>query len=189
MILKATTCHDYRFIQIISPKISEISNLSSADPVSVHPLFFQNLKSVIHDSWLLKCAVDSYTNYSEQGAWNPESIEKSIEKINIDNLDVNTLFHIIEPLLLISELFEYLSRFTLSKIIKFTTTIPLKWFTWFLVECDSHKNFDYIAQVVHLLNDIITVDDINQVPIKAFNPESLLLFFFQFNKATFGSFG
>ncbi|KAL0217709.1 hypothetical protein RCL1_008289 [Eukaryota sp. TZLM3-RCL] len=176
LVLKAIKCEDYRFIKIISTKISEIPDLSSCDPIPVHPLFFQNLTSNIDVSWLLRCLVFSYTNYSEDNVWTPYSFEKSIEKIKFDTLTINEIYQIIEPLFSISDLFDFLSSLSLSIFSKFSSQVPLNWFTWFIVEGDLRKEFSLISQVSPLLNEIITPQSINQVPITSFNSETLRLF-------------
>ncbi|KAL0217513.1 hypothetical protein RCL1_008094 [Eukaryota sp. TZLM3-RCL] len=176
LVLKAINCEDYRFIKIISTKISEIQELSNCDPIPVHPLFFQNLTSNIDVSWLLKCLVFSYVNYSEHNVWTPQSLEKSFETIKFDSLPVDEIYQIIEPLFSKSDLFDFLSSFSLSIFSKFTSQVPLNWFTWFIVENDLRKEFNLISQVSPLLNEIITPQNINQVPITSFISETLLLF-------------
>ncbi|KAL0220329.1 hypothetical protein RCL1_000183 [Eukaryota sp. TZLM3-RCL] len=175
-VLKAINCEDYRFIKIISTKISEIPDLSNCDPIPVHPLFFQHLTANIDVSWLLKCLVYSYSNYSEDNIWTPESLKKSFETVKFETLSVIQLYEFIEPLLSISELFEYISEFSLSLFNKFTSTVPLNWFTWFIVESDLRKEFNLFSQVSPLLNEIITPENISQVPITSFNSETLILF-------------
>ncbi|KAL0224674.1 hypothetical protein RCL1_002586 [Eukaryota sp. TZLM3-RCL] len=175
-VLKAINSEDYRFIKIISSKISEIPNLSSCDPIPVHPLFFENLTSNIDVSWLLKCLIFSYSNYSEENVWTPKSLEKSFEKIKFDTLPIDEIYQIIEPLFSISDLFDFLSSFSLSIFSKFTSQVPLNWFTWFVFECDKRKEFNLISQVSELFNEIITPENISQVPITSFNSETLLLF-------------
>ncbi|KAL0225551.1 hypothetical protein RCL1_003463 [Eukaryota sp. TZLM3-RCL] len=175
-VLKATTSEDYRFIKIISSKISEIPNLSSCNPIPVHPLFFENLTSIIDVSWLLKCLIFSYSNYSEENVWTPKSLEKSFETINFDTLPIDEIYQIIEPLFSISDLFDFLSSFSLSFCSKFTSQVPLNWFTWFVFECDKRKEFNLISQVSEFLDEIITPENISQVPITSFNSETLLLF-------------
>ncbi|KAL0220801.1 hypothetical protein RCL1_000655 [Eukaryota sp. TZLM3-RCL] len=175
-VLKAINCEDYRFIKIISTKISEIPDLSNCNPIPVHPLFFQHLTANINVSWLLKCLVYSFSNYSEENIWTPESLKKSFETVKFETLSVNQLYELIEPLLSISELFEYISEFSLSLFNKFTSTVPLNWFTWFIVESDLRKEFKLISQVTPLLNEIITPENISQVPITSFNSETLSLF-------------
>ncbi|KAL0218298.1 hypothetical protein RCL1_009146 [Eukaryota sp. TZLM3-RCL] len=176
LVSKAIKSEDFRFIKIISAKISEIPELSNCDPIPVHPLFFENLTSNIDVSWLLKCLVFSYTNYSEENVWTPKSLEKSIEMIKIDSLTVDEIYQIIEPLFSISDLFDFLSSFSLSIFSKFTSQVPLNWFTWFIVESDLRKEFNLISQVSPLLNEIITPENINQVPITSFNSETLRFF-------------
>ncbi|KAL0217430.1 hypothetical protein RCL1_008011 [Eukaryota sp. TZLM3-RCL] len=176
LVLKAIISEDYRFIKIISTKISEIPDLSNCDPIPVHPLFFQNLTSNIDVSWLLRCLVFSYTNYSEDNVWTPQSLEKSIETITFDTLPVKEIYQIIEPLFSMSDLFDFLSSFSLSIFSKFTSQVPLNWFTWFIVESDLRKEFNLISQVSPLLNEITTPENINQVPITSFNSETLYLF-------------
>ncbi|KAL0217657.1 hypothetical protein RCL1_008237 [Eukaryota sp. TZLM3-RCL] len=156
LVLKAINCEDYRFIKIISTKISEIPDLSSCDPIPVHPLFFQNLTSNIDVSWLLKCLVFSYTNYSEDNVWTPQSLEKSIETIKFDTLSIDKIYQILDPVFSISDLFDFLSSFSLSVFSKFTSQVPLKWFSWFIVESDLRKEFNLISQVSRLLTEIIT---------------------------------
>ncbi|KAL0225400.1 hypothetical protein RCL1_003312 [Eukaryota sp. TZLM3-RCL] len=175
-LLRAITSEDYRFIKIISSKISEIPNLSSCDPIPVHPLFFENLTSNIDVSWLLKCLIFSYSNYSEENVWTTKSLEKSFEKINFDTLPIDEIYQIIEPLFSISDLFDFLSSFSLSIFSKFTSQVPLSWFSWFVFECDKRKEFNLISQVLEFLDEIITPENISQVPITSFNSETLLLF-------------
>ncbi|KAL0225474.1 hypothetical protein RCL1_003386 [Eukaryota sp. TZLM3-RCL] len=175
-VLKAINSEDYRFIKIVSSKISEIPNLSSCDPIPVHPLFFENLTSNIDVSWLLKCLIFSYSNYSEENVWTPKSLEKSFEKINFDTLPIDEIYQIIEPLFSISDLFDFLSSFSLSIFSKFTSQVPLSWFSWFVFECDKRKEFNLISQVLEFLDEIITHENISQVPITSFNSETLLLF-------------
>ncbi|KAL0220713.1 hypothetical protein RCL1_000567 [Eukaryota sp. TZLM3-RCL] len=93
-VLKAINCEDYRFIKIISTKISEISDLSNCDPIPVHPLFFQHLTANINVSWLLKCLVYSFSNYSEENIWTPQTLQLAAKKIKISLLNVDTLNHI-----------------------------------------------------------------------------------------------
>ncbi|KAL0217971.1 hypothetical protein RCL1_008819 [Eukaryota sp. TZLM3-RCL] len=175
-VSKAIKSEDFRFIKIISAKISEIPDLSNCDPIPVHPLFFENLNSNIDVSWLLKCLVFSYTNYSEENVWTAKSLEKSIEMIKTDSLPIDEIYQIIEPLFSISDLFDFLSSFSLSVFSKFTSQVPLNWFTWFIVESDLRKEFNLISQVSGLLNEIITPENIDQVPITSFNSETLRLF-------------
>ncbi|KAL0217307.1 hypothetical protein RCL1_007888 [Eukaryota sp. TZLM3-RCL] len=184
LVLKAIICEDYRFIKIISTKISEIPDLLSFDPIPVHPLFFQNLTSIIDVSWLLRCLVFSYTNNSEDNVWTHQRLEKSIETINFDTLPVDKIYQIIEPLFSFSDLFDFLSSFSLSIFSKFTSRVPLNWFTWFIVESDLRKEFNLISQVSPLLNEIITAENINQVPITSFNSETLRLFAINFKQGT-----
>ncbi|KAL0217315.1 hypothetical protein RCL1_007896 [Eukaryota sp. TZLM3-RCL] len=176
LVLKAINCEDYRFIKIISTKISEIPDLLSCDPIPVHPLFFQNLTSNIDVSWLLRCLVFSYTNYSKDNAWTPQSLEKSFETIKFDSLPIDKIYRIIEPLFSMSDLFDFLSSFSLLIFSKFTSQVPLNWFTWFISESDLRKEFNLISQVSPLLNEVITPENINQVPITSFNCETLHLF-------------
>ncbi|KAL0217421.1 hypothetical protein RCL1_008002 [Eukaryota sp. TZLM3-RCL] len=176
LVLKAINCEDYRFIKIISTKISEIQDLSNCDPIPVHPLFFQNLTSNIDVSWLLRCLVFSYVNYSEDNVWTPQSLEKSFETIKFDTLPIDKIYQIIEPLFSMSDLFDSLSSFSLSIFSKFTSQVPLNWFTWFIVESDLKKEFNLISQVSPLLYEIITPEIINQVPITSFNSETVHLF-------------
>ncbi|KAL0217556.1 hypothetical protein RCL1_008137 [Eukaryota sp. TZLM3-RCL] len=147
LVLKAINCEDYRFIKIISTKISEIPDLSSCDPIPVHPLFFQNLTPNIDVSWLLRCLPST----------------KSIKLLSLCSqcLIFLTFYH--HSL--------YLSIFS-----KFTSQVPLNWFTWFIVESDLRREFNLISQVSPLLNEIITPENINQVPIPSFNSETLCLF-------------
>ncbi|KAL0224890.1 hypothetical protein RCL1_002802 [Eukaryota sp. TZLM3-RCL] len=175
-VSKAINSEDYRFIKIISSKISEIPNLSSCDPIPVHPLFFENLTSNIDVSWLLKCLIFSYSNYSEENVWTPKSLEKSFETIKFDTLPIDKIYQIIEPLFSISDLFDFLSSFSLSIFSKFTSQVPLNWFTWFVFECDKRKEFNLISQVSEFLDEIISPENISQVPITSFNSETLLLF-------------
>ncbi|KAL0217623.1 hypothetical protein RCL1_008204 [Eukaryota sp. TZLM3-RCL] len=184
LVLKAINCEDYRFIKIISTKISEIPDLSSCDPIPVHPLFFQNLTSIIDVSWLLRCLVFSYTNYSEDNVWTPQSLEKSFETIKFDSLAFDEIYQSMEPLFSISDLFDCLSSFSLSIFCKFTSEVPLNWFTWFIVESDFRKEFNLISQVSPLLNEIITPENIDQVPVTAFHSETLLLFAINFKQGT-----
>ncbi|KAL0224861.1 hypothetical protein RCL1_002773 [Eukaryota sp. TZLM3-RCL] len=176
LVSKAINSEDYRFIKIISSKISEIPNLLSCDPIAVHPLFFENLTSNIDVSWLLKCLIFSYSNYSEENVWTPKSLEKSFEKIKFDTLPIDEIYQIIEPIFSISDLFDFLSSFSLSIFSKFTSQVPLNWFTWFVFECDKRKEFNLISQVSEFFNEIITPENISQVPITSFNSETLLLF-------------
>ncbi|KAL0224967.1 hypothetical protein RCL1_002879 [Eukaryota sp. TZLM3-RCL] len=176
LVSKAITSEDYRLIKIISPKISEIPDLSNCDPIPVHPLFFENLTSNIDVAWLLRCLVFSYTNYSEENLWTPKSLEKSFEQVKIETLPIKTIYQIIEPLFSISDLFDFLSSFSLSIFSKFTSQVPINWLTWFIVECDKRKEFNLISQVSPLLNEIITPENIDQVPITSFNSETLNLF-------------
>ncbi|KAL0227588.1 hypothetical protein RCL1_003732 [Eukaryota sp. TZLM3-RCL] len=175
-VLKAINSEDYRFIQIISTKISEIPDLSNCDPIAVHPLFFENLNSNIDVSWLLKCLVSSCSHYSEQKIWTPKSLEKSIENVKFDTLPVDKIYQIIEPMFSISDLFDFLLSFSLSIFSKFTSEVPLNWFLWFIVESDLRKEFSLISQVSKLLNEIFTPENISQVPITSFNSETLRLF-------------
>ncbi|KAL0217538.1 hypothetical protein RCL1_008119 [Eukaryota sp. TZLM3-RCL] len=184
LVLKAINCEDYRFIKIISTKIAEIPDLSSCDPIPVHPLFFQNLTSNIDVSWLLKCLVFSYSNYAEDNVWTPQSLEKSIETIKFDTLPVDEIYQIIEPLFSKSDLFDVLSSFSLSIFSKFTSQVPLNWFTWFIVESDLRKEFNLISQVSPLLNEIITPENIDQVSVAPFISETLLLFAINFKQGT-----
>ncbi|KAL0224682.1 hypothetical protein RCL1_002594 [Eukaryota sp. TZLM3-RCL] len=176
LVSKAITSQDYRFIKIISPKISEIPNLSNCDPIPVHPLFFENLTSNVDVAWLLRCLVFSYTNYSEENVWTPKSLEKSFEKIKFDTLPIDEIYQIIEPLFSISDLFDFLSSFSISIFSKFTYQVPLNWFTWFVFECDKRKEFNQISQISQILNEIITPENIDQVQITTFNSETLNLF-------------
>ncbi|KAL0217951.1 hypothetical protein RCL1_008799 [Eukaryota sp. TZLM3-RCL] len=176
LVSKAIMSDDYRFIKIISTKISTVPNLSNCDPIAVHPLFFQNLTSNINVSWLLKCLVFSYSNFSQDNDWTPQTLETSIAKINLDVLTIDEMYQTIEPLFSISELFDFLSSFSLSVFSKFTSRVPLNWFTWFIVESDLRKEFNLISQVSPLLNEVITPENISQVPISSFNSETLLLF-------------
>ncbi|KAL0217677.1 hypothetical protein RCL1_008257 [Eukaryota sp. TZLM3-RCL] len=161
LVLKAINCEDYRFIKIISTKISEVPDLSNCDPIPVHPLFFQNLTSNIEVSWLLRCLVFSYTNYSEDNVWTPQSLPQSIETIKLDTLPIEEIYQIIEPLFSFSDLFGFLSSFSLSIFSKFTSQVPLNWFTWFIVESDLRQQFNLISQVSPLFNEIITPENIN----------------------------
>ncbi|KAL0210675.1 hypothetical protein RCL1_005111 [Eukaryota sp. TZLM3-RCL] len=165
LVLKAINCEDYLFIKIVSTKISEIQDLSSYDPIPVYPLFFQNLTSNIDVSWLLRYNV-----------WTPQILEKSIETIKFDNLPIDKVYQIIDPLFSISDLFYFLSSFSLPIFSKFTSQVPLNWFTWFIVENDLRKEFNLISQVSPLLNEIITPESIDQIPITSFNSETLRLF-------------
>ncbi|KAL0210694.1 hypothetical protein RCL1_005130 [Eukaryota sp. TZLM3-RCL] len=176
LILKAINCEDYRFIGIISTKISEIPDLSSCDPIPVHPLFFLNLTSNIDVSWLLRCLVFSFSNRSEDNVWTPQSLAKSFETIKFKTLPIDEIYQIIEPLFSISDLFDFLSPLSLSIFSKFTSQVPINWLTWFIVECDKREEFNLISQVSPLLNEIITPDNINKVPNIAFNSETLRLF-------------
>ncbi|KAL0220166.1 hypothetical protein RCL1_000021 [Eukaryota sp. TZLM3-RCL] len=169
LITKAINSEDYRFIKIISAKISEVPDLSNCDPIPVHPLFFENLTSNIDVSWLLKCLVYSYSNFSKENIWTPEMLENIIEKVKFDTLPMDELYQILEPLFSIRDLFDFLSSFSLSIFSKFTSHVPLPWFTWFIVECDKRKEFNLISQVSPLLNEIITPENIPQVPITSFN--------------------
>ncbi|KAL0210618.1 hypothetical protein RCL1_005054 [Eukaryota sp. TZLM3-RCL] len=176
LVLKAINCEDYRFIKIISTKLSEIPDLSNCDPIPVHPLFFQNLISNIDVSWLLRCLVFSYTNYSKDNVWTPQSLEKSFEMIKFDTLPVDEIYQIFEPFFSFSDLFDFLSSFSPSIFSKFSSEVPLNWLTWFIVESDLRKEFNLISQVSPLLNEIITPENIDQVPIPSFNSETLRLF-------------
>ncbi|KAL0210406.1 hypothetical protein RCL1_004842 [Eukaryota sp. TZLM3-RCL] len=176
LVLKAIKSEDFRFIRIISAKISEIPDLSNCNPIPVHPLFFENLTSDIDISWLLKCVVFSYSSYSKDNVWTPQSLEKSIETVKIDSLPVDEIYQIIEPLFSISDLFEFLSTFSISIFSKFTYQVPLNWFTWFLAESDLRREFNLISQVSPFLNEIITPENINQIQINSFHSETLNLF-------------
>ncbi|KAL0210387.1 hypothetical protein RCL1_004823 [Eukaryota sp. TZLM3-RCL] len=176
LVLKAIKSEDFRFIRIISAKISEIQDLSNCNPIAVHPLFFENLTSNIDISWLLKCLVFSYSSYSKDNVWTPQSLEKSIETIKIDSLPVDEVYQIIEPLFSISDLFEFLSTFSISIFSKFTSQVPLYWFTWFLAESDLRREFNLISQVSPFLNEMITPENIDQIQINSFHSETLNLF-------------
>ncbi|KAL0225392.1 hypothetical protein RCL1_003304 [Eukaryota sp. TZLM3-RCL] len=176
LVSKAITSQDYRFIKIISPKISEIPNLSNCDPIPVHPLFFENLTSNIDVSWLLRCLVFSSTSYSEENVWTPKSLEKSFEQVKIETLPIDEIHQIIEPLFSISDLFDFLSSFSLSIFSKIPSQVPIKWFIWFIVECEKRKEFNLISQISEILNEIITPENIDQVQVTSFNSETLRLF-------------
>ncbi|KAL0224592.1 hypothetical protein RCL1_002504 [Eukaryota sp. TZLM3-RCL] len=176
LVSKAIISEDYRFIKIISPKISKIPNLSNCDPIPVHPLFFENLTSNIDVSWLLRCLVFSYKNYSEENVWTSKSLEKSFEQVKIETLPIDEIYQIIEPLFSISDLFDFLSSFSLSIFSKIPSQVPVKWFIWFIVECDKRKEFNLISQISEILNEIITPESIDQVQVTSFNSETLRLF-------------
>ncbi|KAL0210328.1 hypothetical protein RCL1_004764 [Eukaryota sp. TZLM3-RCL] len=182
LVLKAIKSEDFRFIRIISAKISEIQDLSNCNPIPVHPLFFENLTSNIDISWLLKCLVFSYSSYSNDNVWTPQSLEKSIETIKIDSLPVDEIYQIIEPLFSISDLFEFLSTFSIPIFSKFTSQVPLNWFTWFLAESDLRREFNLISQVSPFLNEMITPENINQIQINSFHSETLNLFVLETKK-------
>ncbi|KAL0210458.1 hypothetical protein RCL1_004894 [Eukaryota sp. TZLM3-RCL] len=176
LVSKAIKSEDFRFIRIISAKISEIHDLSNCNPIPVHPLFFENLTSAIDISWLLKCLVFSYSSYSKDNVCTPQSLEKSIETIKIDSLPVDEVYQIIEPLFSISDLFEFLSTFSISIFSKFTSQVPLNWFTWFLAESDLRREFNLISQVSPFLNEMITPENIDQIQLNSFHSETLNLF-------------
>ncbi|KAL0225113.1 hypothetical protein RCL1_003025 [Eukaryota sp. TZLM3-RCL] len=176
LVTKAITSEDFRFIKIISAKISEIPDLSNCDPISVHPLFFENLTSNIESFWLLKSLVFSFSNCSHENVWNANSLRKSIDTIKFDVLSIDQISQLIEPLFSTSDLFDFLSIFSLSIFTQFASEVPFSWLNWFIVESDKRQEVDLISQVSPLLNEIITPENINQVPITSFNSETLCSF-------------
>ncbi|KAL0212653.1 hypothetical protein RCL1_006279 [Eukaryota sp. TZLM3-RCL] len=167
LVLKAIKSEDFRFIRIISAKISEIQDLSNCNPIAVHPLFFESLTSNIDIFWLLKCL----TMFGLL-----EVLKSQLKLSKIDSLPVDEIYQIIEPLFSISDLFEFLSTFSISIFSRFTSQVPLNWFTWFLAESDLRKEFNLISQVSSSLNELITPENINQIQINSFHSETLNLF-------------
>ncbi|KAL0225335.1 hypothetical protein RCL1_003247 [Eukaryota sp. TZLM3-RCL] len=179
LVSKAITSEDYRFIKIISTKISKIPDLSNCDPIPVHPLFFENLTSNISPHWLLKTLIFSFVQSRSTHSdieWTEKTLSKAfvhVQSIAIYCIEPEFLYETVKPLLDLSELFDFTSSLSLNVIKKVKQQTPVSWVSWLLVQADSFKKFDMIKKLSVLLNLVIQPTSASKLPLYCFSTDSL----------------
>ncbi|KAL0217043.1 hypothetical protein RCL1_007526 [Eukaryota sp. TZLM3-RCL] len=175
-LVKADYSEDHQFVSLVREKLASISELHSAAPIAVDHEVIKILNQDVDVAWLFKSTVHSFLHYSNNQSWTPVVFESLIEQLDLSKLDVDTIFDIITPLLDVDELFSWLAKFSIQNFSKFHVSVPLSWFSWFISQCDSRKEFEILDQISNTIELILPETRISNFENLTLNFETLHLF-------------